>query len=150
MKKTAVICEINPYHTGHQYIFSRAREESDLVIAVMSGNFTQRAIPAVFDKYTRASLLLTPDETGTPAADIVVELPFPWCASGTEAFAMGGVAVALGLVRMLSSAEASAETPTPFSVQEMPRHPPPTSAASWNWKRTTDEGREAPSSATVL
>ncbi len=102
MKKTAVICEINPYHNGHRYIFDRAREgcgdKKTLVIAVMSGNFTQRGIPAVLDKYTRAGILVTPSRVnGISAADLVVELPFPWCASGAEAFAVGGVAVALGM-----------------------------------------------------
>ncbi|MBE6598984.1 MAG: nucleotidyltransferase family protein [Ruminococcaceae bacterium] len=99
MKKTAIICEINPYHNGHRHIFRKARETfGGIVIAVMSGNFTQRAIPAVFDKYTRAGILVsTPEDGGEPAADIVVELPFPWCSSGTESFAMGGVNIALAM-----------------------------------------------------
>lgn len=99
MKKTAIICEINPYHNGHRHIFERARAEfGGIVLAVMSGNFTQRGIPAVFDKYTRAGLLVArPHNGGESAADIVVELPFPWCSAGTESFALGGVSVALGM-----------------------------------------------------
>lgn len=99
MKKTVVICEINPYHNGHRYIFEQARtNENDLILAVMSGNFTQRGTPAVYDKYERARLLVSSPDSATPAAaDLVTELPFPWCSSGVEAFARGGVAIALAL-----------------------------------------------------
>lgn len=98
MKKTAIICEINPYHNGHRALFTRAREESGgLIVAVMSGNLTQRAAPAVFEKYRRARWLVTPTKNGPSAADLVVELPFPWCAAGAEGFALGGTAVALGM-----------------------------------------------------
>ncbi len=99
MKKTAIICEINPYHNGHRHIFAQARANfGGVVLAVMSGNFVQRGIPSVFDKYTRAALLCEkPHSGGESAADLVVELPFPWCAAGTEAFAMGGVSVARGM-----------------------------------------------------
>lgn len=99
MKKTAIICEINPYHNGHRSLFERARADGgEIIIAVMSGNFTQRGIPAVFDKYLRASLLVSPPDRSTvSAADLVVELPFPWCSAGAEAFALGGISVALGM-----------------------------------------------------
>ena len=92
MKKTktaALICEFNPLHTGHEYILSEMKRECN-VICIMSGNFVQRSIPSVFDKYTRAGLLVSkPRDGGEAAADLVVELPFPWCSSGTEFFAMG-------------------------------------------------------------
>ena len=73
MKKTAIICEINPYHNGHRHIFECARAEfGGIVIAVMSGNFTQRGIPAVFDKYTRAGVLVTkPNDGGVSAAQYI-------------------------------------------------------------------------------
>ncbi len=105
-KSTAIICETNPCHRGHRYLFDQVRGENgvflqnentnptdttDVVIAVMSGNFVQRGLPAVLDKYTRAEILLT------QGADLVAELPYPWCAAGGEAFAAGGVAVAAGL-----------------------------------------------------
>ena len=93
-KINSVICELNPMHNGHKYIFDNAHTSNDsdeIKIAVMSGNFTQRCTPAVFDKYTRAYVAIL------CGADIVVELPFPWCASGVEDFAMGGVRVASGM-----------------------------------------------------
>ncbi len=107
MRSAAVICETNPFHKGHLYLFDQVRagnveflqeennkshqKTTDVTIAVMSGNFVQRGLPAVLDKYTRARILLT------HGVDLVVELPFPWCAAGGEAFAAGGVAVAAGL-----------------------------------------------------
>ena len=89
-----MICEFNPIHLGHKYILSKAREsagDDGCVIAVMSGNFCERCTPAVYDKYTRAhSAVLC-------GADIVLELPFPWCSSGVEDFALGGVYIAASL-----------------------------------------------------
>ncbi len=91
MKLETVICELNPIHRGHQYVFDRARERGDVVAAVMSGNFVQRGEPAVFDKYARARAAVL------AGADLVVELPYPWCAAGAEAFALGGCTVAAGI-----------------------------------------------------
>lgn len=95
LKNTAIICEFNPLHNGHKAILAYARakagEMGGAVIAVMSGNFTQRSESAVFDKYKRAELAVR------MGADAVFELPFPWCSSGGEFFALGGVGIAAGL-----------------------------------------------------
>ncbi len=91
MKITALICEFNPIHFGHKYILTKAREaagDDGAVICVMSGNFTQRSTPAVYDKYTRAAAAIA------EGADLVLELPFPYCSSGAEQFALGGVTIA--------------------------------------------------------
>lgn len=91
-QNTAIICETNPFHKGHRFLFDQVRTQNEgILIAIMSGNFCQRGLPTVLDKYTRAAILL---ENG---ADLVCELPYPWCAAGGEAFAAGGVAVAKGL-----------------------------------------------------
>ncbi|MGM9664511.1 MAG: nucleotidyltransferase family protein, partial [Eubacteriales bacterium] len=84
MKISAIICEYNPFHFGHAYHISEIKKNSDAVIAVMSGSFTQRGIPAVVSKYERAHMAL---EGG---ADLVLELPFPYCASSAEYFARAG------------------------------------------------------------
>ncbi|MBE6561712.1 MAG: nucleotidyltransferase family protein [Ruminococcaceae bacterium] len=91
MKAAAVICECNPYHFGHRHVFSEARRTADCVIAVMSGNFVQRAEAAVFDKYARAEAVLR------CGADLVVELPFPWSSASAEFFAGAGVSLAASL-----------------------------------------------------
>ena len=84
MRATAIICEMNPLHRGHAYILREIRKTSDCVIAVMSGNFVQRAECAVLDKYARAEALTQ------AGADLVVELPFPFCSAGAESFAAAG------------------------------------------------------------
>ena len=78
---SAIICELNPLHEGHKHIFSAAKEKSDVLIAVMSGNFVQRGETAVYDKYKRARSVLS------AGADLVLELPFPYSASSAEFFA---------------------------------------------------------------
>jgi len=91
MKAAVVICECNPFHYGHKHVLERAKRNSDCVIAVMSGNFVQRAEPAVFEKYVRAEAVLA------GGADLVVELPFPWSSASAEYFAFAGVALAESL-----------------------------------------------------
>ncbi len=88
MKTTAIICELNPLHRGHKYLFDTVRRDADCVIAIMSGNFVQRSEPALLDKYTRAEIAVK------AGADLVVELPFPWCSASAEYFAMAGTAIA--------------------------------------------------------
>ena len=70
MKSVAIIAEYNPYHNGHQYHAEMARQNSqaDIVIAIMSGQFTQRGAPAIFSKFARA-------EAALKGCDLVVELP---------------------------------------------------------------------------
>lgn len=92
MRLEGVICELNPIHLGHKLVFDRAAEGADVVCAVMSGSFVQRGEPACFDKYARAHAALL------SGCDLVVELPFPWCASGAESFALGGASVAAGIL----------------------------------------------------
>jgi len=88
MNAAAVICECNPFHKGHQYIFAKAKNEAECVIAVMSGNFVQRAEAACFDKYARAKAIIS------SGADLVIELPFPWSSASAEYFASAGVSLA--------------------------------------------------------
>ena len=101
MNVTALICELNPLHRGHEYIIGRAREQSDVTVLVMSGNFTERGVPAAFDKYARAEAAVR------SGADLVVELPYPWCSAGVEGFARGGVSIvsAIGADRLVFGSE---------------------------------------------
>lgn len=88
----AVIAELNPFHNGHAYLFSRARAAGGTHIAVvMSGNFTQRGEPAIYDKWTRTRAALL------GGADLVAELPLPQSTAGARRFARGGVAIAAAL-----------------------------------------------------
>ena len=84
---SGVICEYDPFHNGHEYLLSRASEESDAVVCVMSGNATQRGGFAIADKYTRAEMALR------GGADLVLELPYPFSLASAEYFAAAGVAI---------------------------------------------------------
>lgn len=90
MKVAAIISEYNPFHSGHEYQIKELRRrlgEDTAVIAIMSGNFTQRAEPAVCDKTIRAEAAV---ECGV---NLVLELPFPFCMSSAEFFAKSGVRI---------------------------------------------------------
>lgn len=87
MKIAGIISEYNPFHNGHEYLVKFAKERSDAVVAVMSGNYTQRGELAIADKYIRAE---TAVKNGV---DLVLELPFPFAVSSAEFFAKGGVTV---------------------------------------------------------
>lgn len=91
MKITAVICELSPFHFGHEYLFGRIKESSDALIAVMSGGFTERGEVGILSKYARARSALA------GGADLVLELPFPFSMSGAEKFALGGVDISESL-----------------------------------------------------
>lgn len=89
MPASAVICELNPLHNGHLHVINKAKSVSmSPVILVMSGNFTQRAGVASFNKYARARAAV---EAG---ADLCVELLFPYSSAGAEYFARAGVCIA--------------------------------------------------------
>ncbi len=80
-----VICEFNPFHSGHRYLIDSIKKESDAVICAMSGNFVQRGEPAVYDKFTRAKTAL---QNG---ADLVIEIPTVCSTLSAQGFAESGV-----------------------------------------------------------
>ncbi len=100
MKIAAVIAEYNPFHLGHKYQVDAIRErlgKDTAVVAIMSGNFTQRGELAIADKTVRAAAAV---ECGV---NLVLELPFPFSMSSAEFFAKSGVRIAnaLGVVDYL-------------------------------------------------
>ena len=100
MKVAAIISEYNPFHLGHKYQINKLREilgEDTAVVAIMSGNFTQRGDIAVCDKTIRA---MSAVDCGV---NLVLELPFPFSMSSAEFFAKSGVKIAneIGIVDYL-------------------------------------------------
>lgn len=88
MSVYGIICEFNPIHLGHQYLIETARRRgASAVVCLMSGNTTQRGEWAVTDPYVRAEAAVR------AGADLVLELPFPWCSASAEGFANGGISV---------------------------------------------------------
>lgn len=84
---SGIICEFNPFHNGHKYLLDSAKKNSDFVVCVMSGNFTQRGEIAFFEKHIRTEMALK------NGADIVIDLPAAWSMSGAENFAFGGISL---------------------------------------------------------
>ena len=89
MKTVGIICEYNPFHRGHleQIEWIRAQFPDHAIVCMMSGSFVQRGEGAVFNKWVRAEAAIG------QGADLVLELPYPWCASSAEHFARGGVSL---------------------------------------------------------
>ena len=60
MDLLAVICEFNPFHTGHARLLAEARAKTapDGVVGLMSGWFVQRAEPAILPPFLRAKTAL--------------------------------------------------------------------------------------------
>ncbi|MCD6551041.1 nucleotidyltransferase [Thermotoga sp.] len=89
MKVLGVIVEYNPFHNGHLYHLSLAKEivEPEYTIAVMSGNFCQRGEPAVIDKFARTEIALR------MGVDVVLELPTVFATQDAGGFAFGAVSL---------------------------------------------------------
>lgn len=89
MKICGLIVEYNPFHNGHKYHLSKAKEttKADIIIACMSGNFLQRGEPGLLNKWLRAEMAL---ENGV---DLVVELPSFYSNDSAEFFAMGAIRI---------------------------------------------------------
>jgi predicted nucleotidyltransferase len=100
MKISAIISEYNPIHKGHVHHINRTKElaDSDAIICIMSGNYVQRGIPAIIDKWNRTKAAL---ECG---ADLILELPVVYSLSSAEFFAQGAVSLlnSLGVIDSIS------------------------------------------------
>lgn len=99
MKVLGIVAEYNPFHNGHLHHVRASRDLSgaDCIVAVMSGNYTQRGEPAIVDKWARAEMALL------CGVDLVIELPVAYAMASAEFFAYGAVKLldSLGAVNML-------------------------------------------------
>ena len=89
MKIAGIICEYNPFHSGHAYQIAETRRRSgcDYVVACMTGSFVQRGEAACLSKQIRAEMALK------NGVDAVFELPALYALRTADAFAMGGVTI---------------------------------------------------------
>ncbi len=88
MKTVGIICEYDPFHLGHLRQLKLIREtlgQDTAIVCAMSGNYVQRGMPAMWDKFTRA------DAAVACGADLVLELPVTKVLCSAEGFARGGV-----------------------------------------------------------
>ena len=92
MKTAAVISELNPLHSGHAGLFRAAREMgADSVMTLMSGDFVQRGVPSIVERYTRTHMALL------AGADLVLSYPVRYATGSAERFAEYAVRILNGL-----------------------------------------------------
>lgn len=90
MSVAFIICEYNPFHNGHRYQFAKIREllgDDTTIVSLMSGSTVQRGEVAVADKYKRAAAAVS------CGADLVLELPYPYCSLSAQQFALAAVSI---------------------------------------------------------
>ena len=89
MTVASVICEYNPFHTGHKHQYDYIKEEikADYIVCIMSGDFVQRGEPAVFSKELRTEWALS------NGADAVFLLPCFYSTASADLFAYGAVSL---------------------------------------------------------
>lgn len=124
MKVVGIIAEYNPFHNGHQYQIRQLRQKTnaDYIIIAMSGNFLQRGVPALCDKYTRTKMAL---ECG---ADLVLEIPVLWASASAEYFAHGAISLlnATGVITHLGFGAESTNLDALLSVSSILKEEPET------------------------
>lgn len=96
MNNLGIIVEYNPFHKGHQLHIKKSiqKTNADNIIAVMSGNYTQRGEVAIYDKFTRAKCAVD------MGVNLVLELPLMHSISSAEYFCFGAVNIlnSLGII----------------------------------------------------
>ena len=82
-----IAAEYNPFHNGHLLQMTSVRERlpDALFVVVLSSNFTQRGLPGIADKWSRAQMALY------GGADLVLELPFLFACNAAPEFGAGAV-----------------------------------------------------------
>lgn len=89
MKVCGIVSEYNPFHNGHKFQIEKTKNitDSDIIVSVMSGNFTQRGEAAVIDKWNRAKAALS------CGVNLVLELPVLYAVSSAEIFCFGAISL---------------------------------------------------------
>ena len=84
-----IIAEYNPFHNGHLYHLRESKRKCNAkyVVAIISGNFTQRGDASIVNKFEKAKMAI---ENGI---DMVIELPTLYSISSAENFADGAIKI---------------------------------------------------------
>ena len=82
LKIVGTIVEYNPLHNGHAYAIEQIKKQSqaDVIIAVMSGDFTMRGELSLFNKFEKTNQALS------IGIDLIIELPFPYTVQNSDLF----------------------------------------------------------------
>lgn len=89
MKTVGIICEYSPFHNGHEYHIKQIKNlyPDATIVLILSGNFTQRGLPSILDKWTKTQIALQ------HGVDLVVELPFVFATQSADIFARGSISL---------------------------------------------------------
>ncbi len=84
-----VVSEFNPFHYGHEHLIRsiKAKNPDAAIVSVMSGNFVQRGLPAILDKWKRAEVAIK------GGVDLVVELPAVFAVQSADIFAASSMKI---------------------------------------------------------
>ena len=87
MIKVGIIVEYNPFHNGHLYHINKIKQmyPDSLIIAVMSGNFSQHGDVSIINKWDKTEIALK------YGVDLVVELPFVFATQSADIFAKASI-----------------------------------------------------------
>ena len=68
-KILGIVAEYNPFHNGHLYHIQESKKQTgaNVVVAVISGNFTQRGDTSIINKWEKAKMALK------SGVDLVIE-----------------------------------------------------------------------------
>ena len=89
MASVGIICEYNPFHNGHLYHLNIIKQKypDDVIVLVLSGNFTQRGDFSIIDKWKKVEI------AKKMGIDLIVELPFPFATQSADFFSYGAVTI---------------------------------------------------------
>lgn len=90
MKACVIICEYNPFHTGHAYHIQQTKEliKADVYIGIMCNHFVQRGNIACVNAEKRAMTAIA------NGLDAIVELPYPYSVEAADKYAEGAIKLA--------------------------------------------------------
>lgn len=93
MNVTGIIVEYNPFHNGHIKHIKEAKKitKADLMVAITSGNFSQRGDISIIDKFEKTKAAL---DNGI---DLVIELPYIYTTQESKVFGEKAVELLKGL-----------------------------------------------------
>lgn len=90
MKACAIICEYNPFHTGHAYHIEETKKhlDADIYIGIMCNHFVQRGNIACASAKERCLAAIN------NGLDLIVELPYPFSVQAADKYSEGAIKIA--------------------------------------------------------
>lgn len=100
MQNLGIIAEYNPFHNGHKFHIDKTKSQLniDSSICIISGNFTQRGEPCLYNKWEKTKMALS------NGIDLVIEMPTYYAVNSAQNFATYGINLlnSLGIIDYIS------------------------------------------------